>query len=82
MDKIHGTLAQFEELEEWLFGNQTEVLCEFGDYPRRPVLPSDCLFEYNDSKEIASFPEEIELWLLDNCPISWLQDLLKDKYPF
>ena len=81
MDKIHGTLAQFEELEEWLFENQQQVFCNLGDVIR-PVTPSDCLFEYNESKEIASFPQEIELWLLDNCPIPWLQDLLKDKYPF
>ena len=81
MDKIHGSLAQFEELEEWLFENQRDIFCNI-EGCHHPILPSNCLVDYNDSKEIASFPEEIELWLLDNCPIPWLQDLLKDKYPF
>lgn len=93
IDKIYGTQQQFNELKEWLIKNQRPIKCldsfEWDDKDNEvknyeDVLPTDCLYNElgypKNHRPISNFPENIDMWLLKNCPIKWVISRIKEQY--
>ncbi|MCK9429827.1 MAG: hypothetical protein M0R17_07465 [Candidatus Omnitrophica bacterium] len=93
IDKIYGTQKQYLELLHWLMVNQKPIKCKTGFHVDETktetpiyslVLPTDCLYDkfgYNkNDRPIANFPENIDKWLLKNCPIKWVVIRIKEQY--
>lgn len=73
IDKIYAKKEQREELYAWCEVNKPEALRYFYDW----YSP-----EWDDGLEhpITNFPEEIDMWLITNCPLSWVVAYIKDQY--
>ena len=70
IDKIYGTQSQYLELKKWLEENYQEAtywLYSEDDYPI-------------DERPISNFPQVVDEWLLENCPIDWVVDYIKYQY--
>ena len=75
IDKIYGNKAMHIEFKSWCAGNCPEAL----DYFYHPV---DVWDDY-DSEEylvLTNLPEDIDNWLLENCPIDWVIARIKEQY--
>lgn len=72
IDKIYATKTQRDEFYSWCKVNRPSDLRYF--YPWYD--------EWNDGKEhpITNFPETTDMWMLENCPIKWVTDYIKDQY--
>lgn len=73
IDKIYAKKEQREELYKWCKENKPEALHYFYDW----YSP-----DWDDDLEhpITNFPEEIDMWLIDNCPLAWVVARIKDQY--
>ena len=90
IDKIYGTQEQYDDLEDWLKGNEKPIRCRVGMewIKNRPIyessLPSEWLYSKKgydkDDRPISNFPNEIDRWLLKNCPLQWVTDKIKEQY--
>lgn len=69
IEKIYGSSEQFNELQGWLSESNPELL--------KHLNPEG---NHDAGAQIALFPEEADIWLLDNCPFQWLVDQIKDQY--
>ena len=70
IDKIYGTQEQFEDFKAWLL-------------PRKPEWRKYLYLDngYKDiQRPISNFPTECDAWLLDNCPMEWVTDRIKEQY--
>ena len=90
IDRIYGTQKDYIELKRWLLENEKPIRCvvawssisgdEYAD-----VLPSNLLYKedgYRDGvRAIASFTDEIDKWLMAECPLKFVLDRLKVQYP-
>jgi hypothetical protein len=76
IDKIYGKKVQYDEFRAWCEKNKPDALKHF--YPREYW---DSI-EWQDGKEhpITNFPENIDMWMLKNCPIKWVTDYIGDQY--
>jgi hypothetical protein len=36
--------------------------------------------DWSETHLITNFPEEIDMWLLENCPMKWVTGRIKDQY--
>ena len=93
IDKIYGTREQYNELKDWLFKKQKPIKCHVGfstingkdkDIYRKS-LPTDYLYDLpnpfvGDEGPISNFPHAIDMWLLENCPLTWVTDRIKEQY--
>lgn len=70
VDKIYGSVAQYDELYTWCKNHRIELLQYF--YPR------DSLGGW--SATIACFPMEADIWLYEKCPISWVHEAIHYQY--
>jgi len=70
IDKIYGSTEQWDEFHLWCELNNVEALDYF--YPRDDYDQFD--------RPITNFPERIDKWLLENCPIPFVIDRLKVQY--
>jgi hypothetical protein len=71
VDKIYGTRDQYDELWFYVANQKPEYLNYF--YTQYyETTKSVCA--------IALFPEEVDRWLLKNCPLQWVKDYIKDQY--
>lgn len=84
IDKIFVTSwNQFCELRDWL-GSRGYLKDDYGNYFRPSDFISDYLREEDfDGSEIAVMnnPIYFDIWLIRNCPIDWVQSILKSQYP-
>lgn len=93
IDKIYGTQSQYIELRDWLLKNEVSIECEVGNtfnengdlvVKSRLILPSSRLYDtegYDENRRpIANFLPEIDEWLMENCPIGFVQKRLKEQY--
>ena len=71
IDKIYGSTEQWDEFYNWALKNKPSVSRYF--YPRDG-------YEDNNDRPITNLPEKEDMWLLDNCPIKWVTDRIKDQY--
>lgn len=74
IDKIYGTYRDHVELYDWMKKNKPEY-CQ---WMRKPEDLSH-LYE-NEERSISNFPESVDMWLLNNCPITWVTDRIKQQY--
>jgi hypothetical protein len=73
VDKIYGNRWQSEEFKSWCEKNNKPALNYFY-YWDWDNLDSD------ENHCITNFPTEIDKWLLDNCPIDWVKEAIKEQY--
>ena len=70
IDKIYGSQKDFEVLEEWLQKNKPEYFIY--------------LYEadgYKDAiRPISNFSQEADVWLYNNCPISFVTERIREQY--
>lgn len=73
IDKLWGTHEQYRELSAWLTDNAPGMLGFMG-------RPSDTADTGLRGASIALFPMEADAWLLDNCPLEWATDQIREMY--
>jgi hypothetical protein len=71
IDKIYGSTKQYDEFKSWAEKNCPKWLKHF--YPRDG-------YEDGYDRPITSLPEEADWWLLENCPIQFVTDRIKEQY--
>ena len=71
IDKIYGTTKQYDEFHTWMAANAPEYLRHF--YERGN-------YEDDFTRPIANLPESADRWLLDNCPLGWVVERIKEQY--
>lgn len=71
IDKIYGTMAQYDELKEWCLERWPELERHFyeRDWYRNP-----------DDRPICNMPHRADVWLWHNCPFAWVQEALLYQY--
>lgn len=72
VEKIYGNAEQYREFKAWCAEHKPGALKYFYDwYP-----------EWNDggNHPMTNFPTWIDMWLLDNCPITWVTDYIREQY--
>jgi hypothetical protein len=71
IDKIYGTDTEWEEFHTWAEVNRPTILKYF--YP---------LDGFNTSldRPITNLPEDEDMWLLNNCPLTWVLNRIVDQY--
>ena len=72
IDKIYGTRAQRDQFWSWCAKHKPAALQYFYSWYN----------EYDDDDEapITNFPEDIDMWLLANCPIKFVTGRVKEQY--
>jgi hypothetical protein len=72
IDKIYANKNQYDEFYLWCKQNKPEALDYFYKWPN----------EWDDGQDhpITNFPEWIDKWMLENCPLSWVIEKIKDQY--
>ena len=71
IDKIYGTTKQYDEFKDWMANNAPQYL--------------NCFYERDGYSEdtirpITNLPEVADMWLLDNCPITWVVERIRNQY--
>lgn len=68
IEKLYGTLEQYDELYNWAKEHNPEILIYFYERPDKPIELGFAM---------TLFPIKIDIWLLKNCPIEWvIRDIL------
>jgi hypothetical protein len=92
IDKIYGTQKQYNEFKKWLKENQKPIKCSIGfewngnkqKETFKMALPTEYLYSRNgydkNDRPISNFPQNIDKWLLKNCPIEWVVNKIKEQY--
>lgn len=70
IDKIYGNAKEYDELRGWASMAEPYILGWF--YPKR--------VQGTTVQPITNFPEEVDMWLLLNCPIDWVLERIVDQY--
>jgi hypothetical protein len=73
IDKLYGNRWQYEEFYEWCNKFNKKALDYF--YERDWDL-----YDSEDELCITNFPQKIDEWMLENCPIKWVTDQIKEQY--
>jgi len=76
IDKIYGTLKQYDEFHKWCSGHNAGLHRWF--YPRR--LPEVDEKEYEGQVMITNFTERADAWLVRNCDLEWVVAFITDQY--
>lgn len=71
IDKIYGSKGQWIELDKFLRKHKKH---EWLKYLR--TMPNNDSFD----NPISNFPREVDMWLMDNCPLDFVQERLKEQY--
>jgi len=71
IDKIYGTLEQYDEFHAWCLLHKPEALKRF--YPRDG-------FKTPNDRPITNFSTEMDEWMWDNCPLAWVRARLAVQY--
>ena len=72
-DKIYAFEDQREEFYKWCQANKPDALAYF--YEWLPDWSDDGL-----THVITSFPQHVDMWLLEECPIEFVVDRIKEQY--
>ena len=73
-DKIYGTREQHKEFYEWCEENFPPAIHQFYD--------ADAMDKNSKIIPLTNFSYEIDLWMIENCPIEFVQDRLKEQYDY
>ena len=77
VDKIFGTVKQFYELKAWLDRCPVE-----GQHLKMNLYYPPKIAKGTDEMVIANFTTAQDVWLIQNCPIDWMQERLQQQYGF
>jgi hypothetical protein len=73
IDKIYGNVNQLNEFVDWLWHNNKKATAYLYKWEDEWI--------YDDKiHPISNFPQKIDKWLLENCPIEWVIDQIKEQY--
>lgn len=75
IDKIYGTTYQYDELYNWMKENIPKGKEYYLHYFYPRVGDED-----DDDQPIARFSKEVDIWLLQTCPIPWVIEAIKFQY--
>jgi hypothetical protein len=70
IDKIYGTFNEYFIFKNWMHINAPENLRYFYDIPTNT----------KDLVAISNFPTRVDEWLWDNCPLKFVQTVLREQY--
>lgn len=73
IDKIYGTREQLLELIIWLKENKPFYL-------KFVSMTGESVCGLDGPVLIAEFNPRADRWLIENCPIEWLQKRLREQY--
>ncbi len=73
IDKIYGTLEMYDALWAWADLCCPQIIKHF--YSRDGFICAA-----GDLRPITNFPEEIDMWLINNCPLKWVVKAIKEQY--
>lgn len=73
VDKIYGTKQQYDEFKLWCEKHKPEAL----DYFYEWKYTNDGL-----NHAMTNFPDHIDKWLLNNCPLDYIVNAIKHQYGF
>lgn len=68
MNKIYGTLEQWVQLRQFLLKNKPDFLVNMYSEPR------------GGEGLLSNFTPEQDMWLLQNCPLDFVREALKQQY--
>ena len=71
IDKIYGSNDQWIKFNAWAVKNRSSILPSF--YPLEGYDDVNC-------RPITNLSEEEDMWLLDNCPLKFVTDRIKEQY--
>lgn len=72
IDKIYGTESEYDEFYAWASANRPDILKYF--YSR------DLGWKPEEQRPITNFPENVDMWLLENCPLEFVIARIKWQY--
>lgn len=76
IDKIYCTTQQYYEFKEWCEKNYKQAL--------QYMYIDDSVWgdKWNDNLDhpVSNFPEEIDSWMWQNCPIEWVRGRIAEQY--
>ena len=70
IEKLFGTHKQYKEFRLWCHENKKEALPYFYTWDTKD----------KEQHIVCLLPEEIDMWLLENCPIEWVINQIKEQY--
>ncbi len=71
IDKIYGTIEQYDEFYNWVGNNRAEYLPYF--YERNG-------WQEEDIRPLTNMPISADRWLLAYCPIEWVKERIRVRY--
>lgn len=71
IDKLYATGKQCHQLRMWLYENKPDLV---------KYLQDDADWDSDKTRAISMFPQEADKWLLENCPIEWVTDQIREQY--
>ncbi len=74
IDKIYANYNQHAEFYEWVRVNRPDALKYMA-----PVDYFDHL-NHDEMRPVSLFPEEVDMWLLGNCPLEWVVARIRRQY--
>lgn len=72
IDKIYGSRGQWIELEQFLKNNKKSFLNYLYPCPKE---------ESGNENPLSNFTLEADMWLIENCPLDFVQERLKEQHP-
>lgn len=69
IDKLYGNRQEFYELKAWCTQHIPNALAYFYEWD-----------EKHETQALTNFPQYIDLFLLNNCPIQWATDQIRNQY--
>ena len=70
IDKIYATKAERDEFHQWCSGHKPDALPYFYDWK----------WSDDGTYPITNFPEDIDGWLVLNCPIEFVLERIGEQY--
>lgn len=72
IDKIYGTKIESDVFRAWCSSYYPKALKYFYDWAEE--------WKSEDKHPITNFPQKMDMWLLNNCPIDFVVRSIKDQY--
>jgi len=83
IDKIYLTLDQYPEWMKFVRDNAKKCKKQTGDEIEKYLYGVDSKHLKSGNKTnfpVSNFPEHIDMWLLDKCPLPFIQKRIKEQY--
>lgn len=82
IDKIYcDSKESYDEFMKWVRDNRKDCISATGEDMVDYIYPiQDTTFQSGKETPIANFPRVIDMWILANCPIIWVNKKIARKY--